>query len=60
MSKKLKGTLLGIACSLVGVVLWIITVVYLDVIAGFESAVMVIAFILMYRLINPSDKSSYV
>lgn len=58
MSLKVKGTLLGIAASLVGVVLWIILGM-LESIAGLAGALMGIGFIYVYQKINKEDKGLY-
>lgn len=58
MSLRLKGTLIGAAASLAGVALWIILGM-LNFIAGIAGALMGVLFIIVYRKINPTDKSPY-
>lgn len=58
MSDKVKGTLAGIAFSLVAIVLWVI-LSFVGFIAGIAGALMGILFIIGYRAVNKNDKSKY-
>ena len=55
MSKKLKGTLLGIAASFVGVILFVILVVGLELIAGVAGALTGMLFFIVYKKVNYED-----
>lgn len=59
MSNKIKATALGILASLTGVVLWVVFGAFLQVIAGWAGAVMGVLFMIVYRKINPTDKTPY-
>lgn len=59
MSKRLKGTLLGILPSFAGVGLWIVFGAFLEIIAGWAGAIIGVLFLLVYRKVNPDDKSKY-
>lgn len=59
MDKRLKGTLVGVLCSLAGVGLWILLSAGIGIIAGLAGALMGILFILPYTKLNPDDRSAY-
>ncbi len=59
MSNKVKGTLLGILASFVGVAVWIALYVGLNIVAGVAGALMGYAFIFVYFKLNPNDSSKY-
>lgn len=59
MSNKLKGTLLGIAASLVGVGLYILLYIGLELIGGIACVLMGVLFILVYNKFNSEDASKY-
>ena len=59
MSLKLKGTLLGILASFAGVALFVLLLVVVNVIAGVAGALTGMAFLMVYRKINPLDESKY-
>jgi ribosomal protein L32 len=58
MSKEVKGTLLGLAGSLIGIVLWV-ALSYFGVIAGIAGAFMGYVFVFIYHNTNKNDKSNY-
>lgn len=58
MSNKMKGTILGLLGSLVGILFWVI-LGYIGIISGLAGALMGGAFIIIYKKINSDDTSNY-
>ena len=59
MNSKLKGTLVGIAMSLIGVALWIAIYYFMGLITGIAAFVMVYLCYYGYNKFNKEDKSKY-
>lgn len=60
MSNKLKGFLLGAGLSLIGVALWVILAVAVEIIAGLAGALMGILFLVGYKKFNPNARGAVV
>lgn len=60
MSNKVKGILVGLGLSLLGVALWVVFAALLNIIAGIAGAVMGIGLIWGYKKFNADDKSNFI
>lgn len=59
MSNRVKGLLVGIACSLVPAVIWVLLAAFAEIFVGWIGALMGILFILPYKKLCPEDKSKF-